>query len=99
MEPCPPGPHSYDSNNEGERAMVEGTTVGKNPEEIRQEIEGTRASLDEKIHNLESNVHDAVHAAKEKLSPSHYVEANPWACFGAAVGVGFLLGQLTVGAS
>lgn len=80
--------------------MVEGTTLGnKNPEDIRQEIEGTRAALDEKIHSLESNVQDAVQAAKEKLSPMHYVEANPWACFGAAVGVGFLLGQLTTGSS
>lgn len=80
--------------------MVEGTTLGnKNPEDIRQEIEGTRASLDEKIHSLESNVQDAVQAAKEKLSPMHYVESNPWACFGAAVGVGFLLGQLTTGSS
>lgn len=79
--------------------MAEGTTVGKNPEEIRQEIEGARASLDEKLHGLEANVKETMHNAKQKLSPSHYVQTNPWACFGAAVGVGFLLGQLTVGSS
>lgn len=79
--------------------MAEGTTVGKNPEEIRQQIDGARAALDEKLQTVESNVKETVQAAKEKLSPAHYVESNPWACFGAAVGVGFLLGQLTVGSS
>lgn len=79
--------------------MAEGTTVGKNPEEIRQQIDGARAALDEKLQTVESNVKETVEAAKQKLSPAHYVESNPWACFGAAVGIGFLVGQLTVGSS
>lgn len=84
--------------------MAEGTAVN-NPDEIRQNIEETRASLDQKLHALENNVQNQVQNVKEnvqstvanvkeKLTPGHYIETHPWACFGAAVGVGFLLGQV-----
>mgnify|MGYP001016395411 CR=1 FL=1 len=75
--------------------MAENTYVDeKSPEEIRDNIQETRESLNDKIEHLESNVHDAVEAAKEKLSPSHYINSYPWACLAASIGVGFVVGQM-----
>jgi hypothetical protein len=54
---------------------------------IRQDIESTRAALDEKLDTLESK-------ARETFDLKHQVAERPWMALGAAVAAGYVLGTL-----
>ena len=54
---------------------------------IRQDIESTRAALDEKLDTLESK-------AREAFDLKHQVAERPWMALGAAVAAGYVLGSL-----
>ena len=41
--------------------------VSEHPEDIERHIEATRASLDEKVHRLETAVQSRFHEAKESV--------------------------------
>jgi hypothetical protein len=54
---------------------------------IRQNIESTRAALDEKLDTLETK-------ARETFDLRHQVAERPWMALGAAVAAGFVLGSM-----
>jgi hypothetical protein len=54
---------------------------------IRQNIEDTRAALDDKLDTLESK-------ARETFDLKHQVAERPWMMLGAAVAAGYVLGSL-----
>ena len=56
-------------------------------DDIRQDIESTRAALDEKLDTLESK-------ARETFDLKHQVAERPWMALGAAVAAGYVLGTL-----
>jgi hypothetical protein len=57
---------------------------------IREDIESTRASLDEKLDSLETK-------ARQAFDLNHQVAERPWMALGAAVAAGYVLGSLTGG--
>lgn len=54
---------------------------------IRQDIESTRASLEEKLDTLETK-------ARQTFDLNHQVSEHPWMMVGAAVAAGYVLGSL-----
>jgi hypothetical protein len=54
---------------------------------IRQDIESTRAALDQKLDTLETK-------AREAFDLKHQVAERPWMMLGAAVATGYVLGSL-----
>ena len=54
---------------------------------IRQDIESTRASLDEKLDTLETK-------ARQAFDIKHQVAERPWMMLGAAVATGYVLGSM-----
>ncbi|MBK9711082.1 MAG: hypothetical protein IPO81_07040 [Kouleothrix sp.] len=54
---------------------------------IRQDIESTRAALDEKLDTLETK-------ARQTFDLKHQVAERPWMMLGAAVAAGYVLGSL-----
>ena len=50
---------------------------------IREDIESTRASLDEKLDSLETK-------ARQAFDLNHQVSERPWMALGAAVAAGFV---------
>jgi hypothetical protein len=54
---------------------------------IRQDIESTRAALDDKLDTLETK-------AREAFDIKHQVAERPWMMLGAAVATGYVLGSL-----
>jgi hypothetical protein len=54
---------------------------------IRQDIESTRASLDEKLDTLESR-------ARQTFDLKHQVSERPWMMLGAAFAAGYALGSM-----
>src|SRR5215212_5831483 len=54
---------------------------------IRQDIESTRASLDQKLDSLETK-------ARQTFGVKHHVSERPWMMLGAAVATGYVLGSL-----
>jgi len=56
-------------------------------DDIRQDIESTRASLDEKLDTLETR-------ARQTFDLKHQVDERPWMMLGAAVAAGYVLGSL-----
>lgn len=54
---------------------------------IRQNIESTRAALDQKLDMLE-------HKARETLDLKHQIGERPWAALGLAVAAGYVVGTL-----
>ena len=54
---------------------------------IRQDIESTRAALDEKLDTLETK-------AREAFDIKHQVAERPWMMLGAALATGYVLGSL-----
>src|SRR5262245_1978230 len=54
---------------------------------IRQDIESTRAALDEKLDTLETK-------AREAFDLKHQVAERPWMMLGAALAAGYVLGSL-----
>jgi hypothetical protein len=59
-------------------------------DDIRQDIESTRASLDDKLDTLETK-------ARQAFDLKHQVAERPWMAVGAAVAAGFVLGNLGSG--
>jgi hypothetical protein len=57
---------------------------------IRQDIESTRAALDEKLDTLETK-------AREAFDIKHQVAERPWMMLGAAMATGYVLGSLGSG--
>lgn len=70
------------------------------PDEIRQQIEETRASLNHKLDALEGEVRCTVAEAKvsvkQTLSLRYHADVRPWTVFGASVLTGMLLGAAVV---
>lgn len=56
-------------------------------DDIRQDIESTRAALDDKLDTLEAR-------AREAFDLKRQVAERPWIALGAAVAVGYLIGNL-----
>jgi hypothetical protein len=54
---------------------------------IRQDIESTRAALDEKLDTLETK-------ARETFDIKHQVAERPWMMLGAALATGYVLGSM-----
>src|SRR5919199_5805900 len=54
---------------------------------IRQDIESTRASLDDKLDTLETK-------ARQTFDLKYQVAERPWMALGAAVAAGFVVGSL-----
>jgi hypothetical protein len=54
---------------------------------IRQDIESTRASLDDKLDALETK-------ARQTFDLKHQVSERPWMALGAAVAAGYVLGSM-----
>lgn len=54
---------------------------------IKQDIETTRAALGQKLDSLESK-------AREAVDLRHHVEERPWMMLGAAVAAGYVLGSI-----
>jgi hypothetical protein len=54
---------------------------------IRQDIESTRASLEEKLDTLETK-------ARQTFDLNHQVSEHPWLMVGAAVAAGYVLGSM-----
>jgi len=84
----------------GEREIV-----GKDPADIRRDIEDTRASIGDKLEALENQVKETAHDAKasalatfedvkKNFTLHHQVQERPWTMFGGAIGVGFVVGSL-----
>lgn len=89
--------------------MGEREIVGKDPAEIRRDIDDTRASIGDKLEALESQVKETAHDTVESVKSSalatyadvkknfslhHQVQERPWTMFGGAIGVGFVVGSL-----
>lgn len=63
-------------------------------DDIRQDIESTRSSLDDKLSLLENRVQDATDKARETFDVKHQVNERPWVMLGASVLAGYVLGSL-----
>lgn len=85
--------------------MGEREIVGKDPADIRRDIEDTRASIGEKLEALESQVKDTADSVKssalatiddvkQNFSFHHHMQERPWTMFCGAIGVGFVVGSL-----
>ncbi len=77
----------------------------KEPEQIRRNIEGTRAALSDKLGRLESEVRGTVREArdvvgegiekvKETVSLSHQVNERPWTFFAGSIVLGAAVGHM-----
>lgn len=66
--------------------------------DIRQDIESTRAALDDKVTALQDKARDTVQNVQSQASSlfdvNYQASERPWAVVGAGVAVGFLLGSL-----
>jgi hypothetical protein len=56
-------------------------------DDIRQDIESTRAALDEKLDTLETK-------ARQTFDLKHQVAERPWLALGAALAAGFVVGNM-----
>lgn len=61
---------------------------------IRQDIESTRASLDDKLSLLEDKAQTVADKARETFDIRHQVSERPWVALGAAVAAGYMLGSM-----
>jgi len=79
-------------------------TSHKPPEEIRRDLEQTRASLAHNLETLSSEMREAVQEAKssvgetilearKSVSLSHHVEQYPWSFVAGSVCLGYLVGH------
>lgn len=77
----------------------------QNPDAIRNDIEGTRAALSSKLHQLESEVRETAQDAreaveeridhlKETVSLTHQVNERPWTFFAGSLVIGAVAGHL-----
>jgi Protein of unknown function (DUF3618) len=65
--------------------------------EIRREIEATRAAMAEKIETLEARVGDVIHEAKRSVDPKYQTQKRPWLMVGLAVATGYLFEGIIFG--
>jgi hypothetical protein len=68
--------------------------MDKRSDDIRQDIEYTRASLDEKIDMLQSKANETIDQAKQAFDLKYQVGERPWVALGAAIAAGYVLGSL-----
>lgn len=84
--------------------------MDKRSDDIRQDIEQTRASLDEKIDMLENKATevvdhvkttatDTIDTVKQTFDVKKQVSDRPWIALGAALAAGYILGNLGNGSS
>jgi hypothetical protein len=59
--------------------------------EIRREIEATRAAMAEKIETLEARVGGAIQEAKRSVDPKYQTQKRPWLMVSLAVAAGYLV--------
>jgi hypothetical protein len=59
--------------------------------EIRREIEVTRAAMAEKIETLEARVGGAIQEAKRSIDPKYQTQKRPWLMVSLAVAAGYLM--------
>jgi len=64
-------------------------------EQIRRQIEMTRASLDEKLDALGGKVREVQTRARETFDLQHQIGQHPWAFLGTSIAAGYLLGTMT----
>jgi hypothetical protein len=65
--------------------------------EIRREIEVTRAAMAEKIETLEARVGDVIQEAKRSVDPKYQTQKRPWLMVGLAVATGYLFEGIIFG--
>lgn len=81
------------------------TDITGKPEEIRRDIDHTRASLNEKLGRLEDEVkgtvrdakgvvEDGLAQAREMVSLSHQVSERPWTFFAGSILMGAAIGHM-----
>lgn len=67
-------------------------------EPIRKDIEATRASMTDKMEQIEGQVREKVDStvsqARQALDLRHQVNERPWVAIGAALAFGFVVGSL-----
>ena len=68
--------------------------MDKRSDDIRQDIEQTRASLDTKLDMLQSKASEAVDQTKQLFDVNHQVNERPWLALGAALLAGYVVGNL-----
>lgn len=68
--------------------------MDKRSDDIRQNIEDTRASIDEKIDMLQGKASEAVEQTKQLLDVNHQVSERPWVALGLALAAGYVVGNL-----
>ena len=66
-------------------------------DEIRREIEATRAAMAEKIETLEARVGDVIQEAKRSVDPKYQTQKRPWLMVGLAVATGYLFEGIIFG--
>lgn len=65
--------------------------------DIRREIEATRAAMADKIETLEARVGGAIQEAKRSVDPKYQTQKRPWLMVGLAVAVGYLFEGILFG--
>ena len=65
--------------------------------EIRREIEATRAAMAEKIETLEARVGGAIQEAKRSVDPKYQTQKRPWLMVSLAVAAGYLVEGIIFG--
>jgi hypothetical protein len=65
--------------------------------EIRREIEATRAAMAEKIETLEARVGGAIQEAKRSVDPKYQTQKRPWLMVGLAVATGYVFEAIIFG--
>lgn len=68
--------------------------MDKRSDDIRQDIEDTRASIDEKIDMLQGKASEAVEQTKQMFDVQHQVTERPWVALGLAIAAGYVVGSL-----
>ena len=68
--------------------------MDKRSDDIRQDIEQTRASLDSKLDLLQNKASEAVDQTKQLFDVNHQVNERPWLALGAALLAGYVVGNL-----
>ena len=65
--------------------------------EIRREIEATRAAMADKIETLEARVGGAIQEVKRSVDPKYQTQKRPWLMVGLAVATGYLFEGILFG--
>lgn len=68
--------------------------MDKRSDDIRQDIEDTRASLDEKLDLLQDKASDAVEQTKQLFDVKLQVSERPWVALGLALAAGYVVGNI-----